>query len=371
MPAPKTTVWTIEQHTKAKHAILENYLKAWLPIMTSRNGRVIVLDGFAGPGKYADGERGSPIIAIETLLQHSSPAVRQQEVLFLFIEKDEERHAHLKSLLEAKEPELPDNVTYRTFCGEFDDTLSGLLRLLEGQSARLAPTFAFIDPFGYSSTPMETIGRLMRHPKCEVLINIMHGFVNRFVSAGIEANDAHYDRLLATPKWRDIVALDLPPDQRERRIHDLYQQQLRDFAGATYVRSFGMTNKFNQTEYYLFFGTTNLTGFDKMKQAMWKVDPGGAFEFSDRTDPNQPVLLAPEPNYVQLKTMLRDKFRGTVATVAQIEHFVVASTPFHSGQYKTSVLKPMEQAGEVVAVSPPQGRRAWSYKEPSLRLRFA
>ena len=89
----------MDDHTRAKHEILRRYLEAWLPIMTSYNGRIIYLDGFAGPGEYEKGEPGSPIIAIDTFLNHTYAPVRTKEVLFLFIEQDHARCEHLKQLL--------------------------------------------------------------------------------------------------------------------------------------------------------------------------------------------------------------------------------------------------------------------------------
>lgn len=61
---PNETVWPLEPHTAAKHALLKNYLGAWFPILASARGRVVFLDGFAGPGHYDGGEPGSPIIAL-------------------------------------------------------------------------------------------------------------------------------------------------------------------------------------------------------------------------------------------------------------------------------------------------------------------
>jgi three-Cys-motif partner protein len=52
MAAPKTPVWSIDAHTKAKHEILRRYLQAWFPILASFSGRIIYLGGFAGPGVY-------------------------------------------------------------------------------------------------------------------------------------------------------------------------------------------------------------------------------------------------------------------------------------------------------------------------------
>lgn len=58
--------WTYEPRTGAKHAILTEYLKAWLPILRraakalGRPADLVLVDGFAGKGRYVDGEPGSP-----------------------------------------------------------------------------------------------------------------------------------------------------------------------------------------------------------------------------------------------------------------------------------------------------------------------
>lgn len=70
MTTPNETIWEIESHTIAKHQILERYLKAWFPILNRYHGRVIYLDGFSGPGRYKNGEPGSPIIALNVANSH-------------------------------------------------------------------------------------------------------------------------------------------------------------------------------------------------------------------------------------------------------------------------------------------------------------
>jgi hypothetical protein len=65
MAAPRTTVWELEPHTRAKHEILRRYLQAWIPILTQGGFKnILYIDGFAGPGRYAGGEDGSPVIAV-------------------------------------------------------------------------------------------------------------------------------------------------------------------------------------------------------------------------------------------------------------------------------------------------------------------
>ena len=66
---------------------------------------------------------------------------------------------------------------------DFEMTMSGILDEMEKNGSHLAPTFAFIDPFGFKGVSMATMGRVMANPKCELMINFMSGFINRFVNA--------------------------------------------------------------------------------------------------------------------------------------------------------------------------------------------
>lgn len=93
--APKKTLWPIESQTHGKHIVLRAYLDAWLPIMGMRNERILFVDGFAGPGKYENGEDGSPVIALKALEEHSSKTRITSEVVYVFIEGDKNRADHL------------------------------------------------------------------------------------------------------------------------------------------------------------------------------------------------------------------------------------------------------------------------------------
>jgi three-Cys-motif partner protein len=85
MAAPNKTLWPLEPHTRGKHFVLKFYLDAWLPIMGTQFGRILFIDGFAGPGKYEDGEPESPIIALNALENHASKSNITAEVIFYFI----------------------------------------------------------------------------------------------------------------------------------------------------------------------------------------------------------------------------------------------------------------------------------------------
>ncbi len=169
MSGPKTVIWPLDEHTRAKHEILRRYLNGWLPIMTTYNGKIIFIDGFAGPGEYTSGEVGSPIIAIDTFLKHNYQPIRDKEVIFLFIEQDKARFEHLEQLLSNRFQKhlFSSKLTYEVLNGNFNATMNDLLTRIENQQGRLAPTFAFIDPFGFSHTPM-----LMVRPNSDNILKL-------------------------------------------------------------------------------------------------------------------------------------------------------------------------------------------------------
>ncbi len=107
----------------------------------------------------------------------------------------------------------------------------------------------------------------------------------------------------------------------------------------------GVLTKGNKTDYFLFFGTNNITGLRKMKEAMWKVDKNGTFQFSDSThNPDQPVLFELEPDYRQLKNIILKEFKGKLVSIAELENFILTQTPFRETHYKKQILVPMEKA---------------------------
>ncbi len=371
MSTTQPIIWSIDDHTRAKHEILRRYIQAWLPIMTTFNERVLVIDGFAGPGEYAGGEGGSPLIMIDAFLNHSYAPIRQKEVVFIFIEKKQDRCDHLRQLLEQRKQkhQFPSRASYHVFQGTFKDTLTELLEYLDDKHLTMAPTFAFIDPFGYSHTPLDIIQGLMKHPKCEVLITFMYEEINRFLTANYSTKAQQYNELFGTSGWQHIAKTATNAAERMRLLHDLYRDQLINIAGPTYVRSFRMRNKRNATDYFLFFGTKHLDGLKKMKDAMCSVDPTGTYEFSDFTNRSQ-LLLFSRPDYSLLKQTLVNRFRGFTASIEDIERFVIAETPFC--KYKTEVLKPMELSSppeiRVLAVDPK--RRRGTFADPKILIEF-
>ena len=345
---PRTTQWPIEPHTQAKHLILSRYLKAWLPIMASFNGRIVYIDAFAGPGRYSKGEEGSPLISLNALLDNPlfQSARRKCNVVFFFIEEDGERAKALQeelNLLRSNRP-LPRWVDYKLINGQFAPEMTGILDVIEREGKLLAPTFAFIDPFGYSGVPLEVIARIARNPSCECLITFVYESIIRHGGKPEGWVQRHIEQLFGTTEWKGILEGDNPRERLTKAV-ELYHDQLVKHAKFKYVRTFSMYDKTNQAEYVLFFGTNNRKGLSVMKQAMWKADPLSGQVFSDRTDAGQMVLLKPGDD-LGLRYHLQQKFRGAgYIPIQEIEDFVLEQTAYSEAMHlRKQTLAPMERA---------------------------
>ncbi len=362
MAAPSSTTWSLDAHTRAKHAILKRYLQAWMVILSRAKFReILYVDGFAGPGEYAGGETGSPIIALDTALGYKPPLAAK--VHFLFIEEKSDRADHLRKQVALRMLPTNFNVIVEgglTFEAAFEKRYPQFVR-----DGRLIPTFAFIDPFGWTGVPFRLVARILSQRSCEVFINFMYEEINRFISVKNQA--PNFNSFFGTDEWKQCAKA-ADPRARNRCLHDLYLRQLH--TKADYVRSFEMSNHRDVTDYYLFYATNELLGLKKMKEAMWKIDKSGEFQFSDATDPNQLVLFEKTPNLSALEARLLAEFSGREKSISDIEKFVLVETGFREPHYK-SVLKALEtERGKLKVVKASPRRKRGTFADLQMIVRF-
>lgn len=340
--------WVKEPHTDAKHRILEAYLNAWYPILSSRQNRLVYIDGFAGPGVYVKGEDGSPIIALRCLLEHSHDLCKPpKEFVFIFVEKDAERSKILGETIKERFPELPESVKVGIYSVDFKTAMDSLLAALDKEEKRLAPTFAFIDPFGYSGLPFYLIQRILGFRSCEVFINFAYNSINRFLETE-DNREETFDALFGTTEWRKIRDIK-DKEERNRQLIALYSSQLK--TSAKYVRSFEMIDNLGRVSYHLFFATNHKAGFRQMKSAMWSVDQRGSFRFADTTDAGQRFLISyEETKFRDQADTLYNRFAGHTLLLQQLEDYCIEETAFPY-LWKGS-LKILEDEGKLTVTTP-------------------
>jgi three-Cys-motif partner protein len=353
---PKQTLWPLEPHTRGKHEVLRHYLAAWFPILGSFSGRVAFIDGFAGPGEYAGGEKGSPLIALEAFRQHA--ARLKGEAAFLLIEKNPDRAEHLRTLVESCD--RPTNCVVEIATSEFDKKMTAILDSMPPGS-RLAPAFVMLDPFGISGAPMELIGRLLKSGKAEIYISFMYEFIDRFKTT--PEFETPMTELYGTDEWRQGLALE--GEAKKRFFFELYDRQLRK-AGAKHVVRFDLYEK-GRLVYAIFFATKHWKGADVMKKAIWKVAPFGDFAFRGA---HYGQLTFDTVDYTFLRKALQERFKGkSWVSFEVVEEFVGSDqTDFHSGHLKTQALAPMEKEG-LIEVDAKSRKKRFSFP-PGTRLRF-
>ena len=194
MAAPKGTLWPRDDHTEGKHLVLEEYLKAWFPILMP-NGRILFVDGFAGPGEYTDGEEGSPVVAMRVLAEHA--ATIRAEVVFVFIEKQRLNISTWHG--ESVAPEA----CLRKHEGPRAERLvrvphADVLQELDDQKKRMA-ALVMMDPFGIKDIPLSVIRGILGNRQCEVYVTFMWEEMNRFLTT--TEFEPHMDAMFGTDAW--------------------------------------------------------------------------------------------------------------------------------------------------------------------------
>ena len=235
MATPKETVWDLDPHTAAKHEILRRYLSAWFPILGTYHGRIVYIDGFSGPGRYRKGEPGSPLIALDVATKQRTATAG--EIVFWFVEERDDRLAHLKQ--ELAKIAIPAHFKVTADSGRFDEKFESVLESMEVGGQQIAPTFAFIDPFGFSGIPFALIDRLLRQSRCEAFITFMVDAINRFLEHPEEKVVQHIVEAFGGDD--DAIRVANCAGDRVAKLRDLYQSKLA--TAAQYVRFFEMRDR--------------------------------------------------------------------------------------------------------------------------------
>jgi three-Cys-motif partner protein len=304
-----------------------------------------------------DGEPGSPLIMLHALLSHVVlPRVAAVRFIFLFIERDRRRIAHLQG--EIQEIALPANVEVHIEHGAFEETFRELVESIKGADKTLIPSFAFIDPFGYSTSSMSLAGKFLDFPRSEALFFLPLSFVHRFV--GRQGQEDALTNLFNTDRWRDAVSLE--GDARREFLLHLFEDQLRRQGQVAFVTSFELRTR-DGNDYRLVFATGHQRGLELMKRAMWSVDPLQGTRYLARTETGQEVLFQPTVDTGPLLAELQSVFGRNAFTVPDASRVTLLRTPYlPDGHLKRLTLVPAEKRG-VLHVTRPQVRRAGSFTD--------
>jgi three-Cys-motif partner protein len=302
-------------------------------------------------------------------LEHDHRERLPQEIQFVFIEKEAGFVSQLNTEVEGRSLE-ETNAKVDIRHGLFADEFPAVVAELRQQHEKVPPTFAFIDPFGLKDNTLELTSGLAVEQRCEVLAYLPTGFMARFKST--EEFAPALDNLYGGREvW--VRAKEIPGHEERRtwlrdRFGGVLSTQTKGKCLAFDIQPQGSTNI-----YSLVFTSQNRKGIQRMKEAMWKVDPVSGQFFRGGLRPRQPENLfdlsgargdvlathidTGEPDYAELERRLRKRFGPLPFRIEEAADFVLYETVFRDDKHlKGPVLGELERRKKLAVVSSPRER---------------
>ncbi|MCP4590700.1 MAG: three-Cys-motif partner protein TcmP [bacterium] len=301
---PNPSYWAAYSNLQhVKHELIKEYLNGWFPKLGLWAGRIVYFDTHAGRGTHAQGQLGSPLIALNTFLEHKSrdKILEKSEVTFFFIERDEENASLLRDEL-SRLGTLPAKITCRPIVADCFLVLQELIAQFRASGRNPAPAFFFIDPYGFN-IPGSVLRDLMGFERVELFINVIWRELNMAISQGERMADT-LDTVFDGGTWRDAITSEDIDERADQAVNLL--RTMTEAKWPTYCRMLGDNNV---TRYLLLHLTNSDAGRDLMKDCIWKVRPDGKFYVRKSDDPSQQYLIEPEPDLTPLRTWILDKLR--------------------------------------------------------------
>lgn len=346
------------EQSAVKAEIVAKYFNAWADVMIGNaqryNGieKIAYIDLFAGPGRYKDGAKSTPLLVLERAIQKPELA---RLLVTMFNDSDPDNVQSLRQAI----AELAGRESLahqpQAFCSEVGDDAQKMF-----ERSRFCPTFSFIDPFGYKGLSRGIIQSVVKDWGCDCVFFFNYSRIN----AGIN-NDtvrSHMNALFGEQRidrMRTILT-GMGPADREAFVLEELSQALKEL-GAQYILPFRFRRADgSRTSHALIFVTKNILGYEIMKDIMARAssteDQGvPSFEYSP-ADERCPLLFSLARPLELLADDLAERFRGRKLRMvdAYREHHV--GTRYISRNYK-KVLSDMEAEGRIIADPPAEKRR--------------
>jgi three-Cys-motif partner protein len=344
MATPKDVLWDKDPHTEAKHRIYRAYFDAWFPILLQSEYApkgVTYAEGFSGPGEYKDGSPGSPAIALQAALGSIAPPNPRRPARFLLVDGDAARIAHLRGILENDLGALDVSTLARR--GLVVDIEGGactetLPQMLDRHRAWGKPMLVILDTWG-SAVNFELLRRIGTSRAAEAIVTIEPSQFVRFA-----ADPNHYgDRIFGPVVWRDVQGQ--PSRGKASYIKKQYRRVLNE-AGFRYVLDFELADE-KSNLLYLVYGTNSERGVEKMKDAIWTVDPYHGLGYRDPRDPAQETLaIEAVPQTAALRRLILDRMNALPdgkASVDLLRQFVLLETIYRPAQTLKAVQRLVDE----------------------------
>ena len=226
------------EQSRVKSAIVSKYFWAWAGVILQTakkySKRIAYIDLFAGPGRYKDGTKSTPLLVLEKAIQDSDMR-RMLVTIFNDVNKDNSQS------LETAIKSLPSIETLkyapRVYTGEIGDQIVKIF-----ESMRFVPTLFFVDPWGYKGLSLRLVNAVIKDWGCDCIFFFNYNRINMGLANPIVQD--HMDALFGKQRANDLRNRlnSMQPSERELAIVEEIAQALKEMGGK-YVLPFSFKNE--------------------------------------------------------------------------------------------------------------------------------
>lgn len=358
-----------KEQSAVKTAIVSKYFWSWAKVIIpqaerGREKKIAYLDLFAGPGRYKDGTKSTPLLILEKAIEDEKMS---QMLVTMFNDKDDNNAQGLQSAIE----QLPGIKKLKHQPMVLNNEVgSEMVKLFS--SIHLVPTLFFVDPWGYKGLSLQLVNAVLKDWGCDCIFFFNYNRINMGLS-----NPVVQEHMVALFGERRAEVLrekleGLSPDDRETCI----VEELCEALGATrgrFVLPFSFKNDAGtRTSHHLIFVSKHVLGYSIMKDIMWKESSShnqgvATFQYSP-ADKRFPLLFELQRPLDELEGMLLEAFAGRTHTMREVFEQHHVGRPFVSANYKET-LKQMENKGMIQCVPDAATRRKNTFGD-DVRITF-
>lgn len=344
-----------KEQSLVKATIVSKYFWAWakviIPTAKQHDGKIAYIDLFAGPGRYKDGSKSTPLLVLKRAIEDEDMG---RMLVTTFNDGDADNSRSLERAIKA----LPGIKTLR-YQPKVHNLEVGEEIVKMFEQMHLIPTLFFVDPWGYKGLSLRLVNSVLKDWGCDCIFFFNYNRINMGLSN--ESVKGHMDALFGAEHAASLrITLNaLDPHERELAIVEKIAQALKEMGGK-YVLPFCFKNdRGNRTSHHLIFVSKHFRGYEIMKGIMAnessKADQGvPSFEYSP-ADKRYPMLFELSRPLDNLENMLLTEFAGQRVKMGSVYEAHSVGRPYIKRNYK-DVLRKLEDEGTIIA-DPPSGKR--------------
>ena len=255
-------------HSQAKVKLYGSYLAKYLRVIAQdKYTKIIYLyDMFCGEGFYENGEKGSPIVAVDRIRKFYNEFQQAGlDIKVTFNDIDADVIAKLNVSL--KQVGIPGKCSLRIFNENYLKLLPKINA--EINSMRNEKAVVFLDPKGYKEISIPQIGDLLSNRKTEVLVFLPTRDMFRFANMNKEERTKAHEPLHRFIS--EVFQNNIPRFESQWDFILKVKEGLKRNFTKYFIDTFTLERE-NGQFFCLFFFTSHIYGFEKMLETKWEID---------------------------------------------------------------------------------------------------